>query len=139
MKDDSMYRGTQPFDREQLTFICEAALAAAFDRIADSLPPTMTLEEFEEHRDGIKSWIESAQETAGMTLAIFFAQLIDDGIGIGDALHVCGMDKAVEEFVKEHADAEFSPKKSNKFHPDCRPMAEKYVKEMFGDYLGEDD
>ena len=135
----SMYRGSEVFEREQLIFVCEAALAAAFNRIESALPDTIPLEEYEAQKDSIKSWIMAAKETAGMFLAILWAQLNDDGLGAGDALQVCGMDEAVEVFVKERTDPNWPGMTSegDLVHPDCRPLAKRFVEKMFDeDYLG---
>lgn len=131
-----MYRGTRKFDREQLIFVIEAALCGAFDRIESCLPDTITLAEFNKHKDGINSWVMAAKETAGMTIAVLWAQLNDDGLGIGDALGVMGFEKEVDDFIAERTDPKWAGlKKDDKSHPDCRLFAEKFVDEMFDGYL----
>jgi hypothetical protein len=132
----SMYRGTRKFDREQLIFVIEATLCGALDRIESSLPDTIPLAEYNEHEDGIKSWVMAAKETAGMTLAILWAQLNNDGLGAGDALEVVGFEKVVADFVAERTDPDWpGSKEGDKSHPDCRPLAEIFVDKMFDQYL----
>jgi hypothetical protein len=136
-----MYRGSEAmFDREQLIFVCEAALAAAFDRIESALPDTIPLAEYEQNKDSISSWVLAAKEVAGMFLAILWSRLNKDSMSGGDALRVCGMDEAVEAFVKERTDPGWPGMTSEDelVHPDCRPLAEKFVDAMFDDYLGRD-
>jgi len=131
-----MYRGGKRFDREQLIFVVEAMLCGALDRIESAIPDTISLDEYNQHEDSIKSWVMAAKETAGMSLAVLWAQLNDDGVGIGDALHVLDFDKVVADFVAERTDPKWAGlKKGDKVHPDCRPLAEKFVNVMFEEYL----
>ena len=130
-----MYNGKTKFNREQLIFIVEAALTAAFDRIECVFTADLSEYEFKMQEKRINIWIDGAKETAGLTIAIFYAQLCDDGLAVGDALEVSGMNEAVSKFldikVKEIKEAE----EKREFPPDCRPMAEKFVNEMFNEYL----
>lgn len=80
---DSMYRGKRKFDREQLVFVVETILCSARDRLLSGvLPDDISYEDLpEEYKGGsLGDHGESVLETAGMSLAIFAAQLINDGV-----------------------------------------------------------
>jgi len=131
-----MYCGTRTFDREQLVFIAEVILCSAMDRIASVLPDEILLEEYQENENQIELWINSALETAGMGLAVLYAQLNDDGLGIGDALDLIDFRTFVHDFKVERSDPDWSGlKPGDRCTPETRGLAEKFVDEMFNEYL----
>ena len=135
----SMYKGTKKFDRDQLFFVVEAILCSAFDRVESCLPPTTPKSDrlLRDSSNQLESYQRGAVECAGMALAVLYAQLTDDGIGIGDALDLAGdFPKAVEKFVKDCLKGkgrELHP--GDKCSPDARPYAEAFVDNAFCDYL----
>lgn len=158
MKDS--YQGKR-FDREQLVFIVEVALVSALDRIESGMPTSgIDWKERLHYANGIDkdaksltSWDRSAMETAGMALGVLYAQLTDDGLGIGDALACAGrFDKAVEEWVEltwaDEGKAVYTRlqsfgrdgyqiKDAYTNYPDCNKHAEAFVDEVFKEYLAE--
>ena len=146
------------FTREQLIFIVEAALVAAVDRIESGMPTSgLTWEErleyvngVDRHAGSLTAYDRGALESAGMTIAILYAQCTDDGIGIGDALATAGkFCKAVKEWVEKTWEDEgkhvheqikrlgnggWQIKDAYTNYPDCRKHAEIYVDTLFGQY-----
>ena len=133
---DSMYKGKNRFDRDQLVFVVNVILCGALDRIECCLPPTIPVEEFRENEDDIETWCKSAMETAGMTLAVLWAQLELDGVSAGDALEESGLIKLVKELVCQRTSSDFKGFKLGiPCFPDTKPLAESFVDKMFYDYL----
>ena len=131
-----MYKGTRKFDREQLVFMVDVILCSAMDRIGSSLPDEVPLDEYYEHEKEIEAWINSAIETAGMGMAVLCAQLTGEGLGIGDALDIIGFDMFVRDFKIERLNPNWEGLKAGELHtPDCRSLAEKFVNEVFKEYL----
>lgn len=95
--------------------------------------------------------MSGALESAGMALAVLYAQLTDDGLGIYDALYCAGnFDKACEKLVykcwydggkavyksmKKHDGKSYQIKDVLPSYPNTRKHAEAFVKEVFKDYL----
>lgn len=133
----SMYRGTRSFDREQLVFVVDTILTAAVDRIEACLPPTVPKDDYEKHKEDIHHWKNSAEEVAGMGLAILYAQLTDDGIGAGDVLDILSFREFIDDLVLERTanGAQVTP--DGFCMPDCRQMAERFVDDLFQEYLEE--
>jgi hypothetical protein len=152
------YKGPA-FTREQLVFTAEAILIAALDRIESGLPDVIALGDRKDLAGGnppeeLNSWDRGALETAGMALAVYYANLTDDGLGIGDALVCAGdFDSQVEKFVKDCWEdegkailkklADHRAKKQSfqmksvypKSYPDCHKHAEAFVEKCFPEYL----
>ena len=82
--DREFNRDGPPFTREQISFVAEKILAAAFDRIESCIPDTIPLAEYQQHRESIDHAISMAMDTAGMALAILFAQTTGEGMGVWD-------------------------------------------------------
>lgn len=101
----SLYQGKKKFDRPQLVFMVEAILIGALDRIESGLPDQCAWDDRvailgEKKAKSMCSYEYGALEAAGMSLAVLYAQLTDDGLGIGDALAIANhFDDKVEEFV----------------------------------------
>lgn len=131
-----MYQGNKKFDREQLVFMAEVILGSALDRIESVMPDNITFKEYELHEDEINTAIDLVTATAGMGLAVLFAQLNDEGLGVADALSVINFHKIVADFVEERIDPNWPGlKPGDRYLPDCRPYAEKFVDKMFKEYL----
>lgn len=150
-KFKSMYRGKVSFTQEQLIFAVDAAISAAIDRI-DSGLPTSGLANGERiaamrlnNASDLSSWDNSALETCGMFLGILYAQLTEDGLGIGDAIDFKPKgqkfsirslaENYVEQTVKKEKGILSGKCKGIKY--DSRSLAEAWVKEMFKDYLND--
>lgn len=153
----SNYRGNLNFDREQLVFMVDTILIGALDRIESGLPTSSV--SYKERKEQLHpsppasmSWYErGALEAAGMSLGVLYAQLTDDGLGIGDALHCADkFDEACENLVhdtwidegKAVIDAEkarlgtqYTVEEVYANYPDTRKHAESFVDKVFSDYL----
>jgi len=153
-----MYQGKR-FDREQLVFFAEAVLCSALDRIESGMPTSgidwkerLHYENcIDQNAKTLTSWDRGALETAGMALAVFYAQLTGDGLAICDALACAdSFDDAVEQWVETTwADEGEAVRKriddlcssqhwpiSNAYvnYPDCRRHAEAFVDRVFTEY-----
>ncbi len=131
----SMYKGKKKFTRKQVLFMVEAALSAACDRADSCLPSAVSVEEYEKHKDSIESYISGAIETAGMNIAIIYAQLTGDGIGIGDAISLIKFDKVIKKFIKSR----IKNGEQKNDYPNCKKLAKQYVEFVFDDYFTEFD
>jgi hypothetical protein len=153
------YQGSA-FKREQLVLVAELILVSALDRI-ESCTPTGGTTDWQDrlalvnqvHNDGVKltAYESGAVETAGMALAVLYAQLTDDGLGIGDALHcadrfddACGnwiaavwgdQGVAVRAKIKQLGPGGWTVGDAYTNYPDCRKHAEAFVDECFAEYL----
>lgn len=147
------------FSREQLLLVVEAILCSALDRIESGQPTSgVTWEDRLElvnkvntHAGKLGSYERGAMEMAGMALAVLFANLTDDGIGIYDALHCAdAFEKAVEAWVEltwsdhgaavrqrmnELGEGGWQIKQAYTNYPDAKHHAEAFVNELFSDYL----
>jgi len=129
---ESMYKGKSKFSREQLIFVCETFIVAALDRIEASLPTNITRKEYKENEVAIISWQNAAIETASTGLAIFYAQLTDDGIGVGDAMDLSKIQVIAKKMIKERTSRKFKGIKiGEQFIPNCREFAENFVHQMW--------
>jgi hypothetical protein len=148
------------FDRDQIIFVAELILVAALDRIESCMPTAgITWEERLKgvngyHSDAAKitAYEAGALETAGMALAVFYAQLTDDGLGIGDALGVAGnfyeachnwvetvwenegktVHNKIKQLQKDNPLSGWNISEAYTNYPDCRKHAE-----TFADFLVE--
>lgn len=131
-----MYEGIVPFDTKQKVFVCEVIMSAALDRIECILPPDTDEVSWKRNggllADGAnRAWISSAKEVAGMGLATFYAQIMNDGMTIQDALDLSGFERAVDRFV-ERRSKQFAPLRVGELTQfDCRKYAEKFVRAAF--------
>lgn len=127
------YRGAK-FGREQLVYVTETILIGILNQVECSFPAYDVT-----HEDRCKqtndnptdlSWYEEgALATGGMTLAIFYANLTGDGLGVGDAL-VCA--DCFEKAVREYVALAWKGKGKNKpKRPNTRKHAEAFVTSTF--------
>lgn len=136
---DSMYKGSRKFSREQLVFMVEVIMASAFDNVESVLPPNVTPEEYERNEGNISTWVNSAVDSAGWNLSILYAQLTGDGMGVGDSVDTPtegedGLRHFIHKFVASRKNRRRWGK-GERVTPDCRKWAEKWVDEVFIDYL----
>jgi hypothetical protein len=141
---DSMYQGKRPFTREQLVFVIESGLAAAMDLIESDLPSAgVTLEERRHlvnqadwNPENLDPYACGCLETAGMFLAIVYAQLTGDGLSPYDALECSKIadvpfHRMVEEWVRDSVrtgrNTAATPEHPDRCVPDARPWAEAFV------------
>jgi len=134
----NMYRGTRKFDREQLVFMVDVILDSAMDRIATALPDELDFETCNMNMKSVDAWIISATETAGTGMAVLYAQLTGEGIGIGDCLSFSRFETFVQYFKEKRLDPNWTGlNNGDPFIPDCRKLAENFVDEMFKEYMDE--
>lgn len=140
----SLYRGNRKYDREQIIFAAEAILCGALDRIEDGLPTNIDLEWAERKKElgpgsALSAYERGALEGAGMALAVLYAQLNNDGLGIYDALCCAGdFHKQVEAMmrnawfndgkdIKKKTKGSYRIEKLIPNYPDCRKHAEEFA------------
>lgn len=135
----SMYKGTAEFTTDQKIFVVEAIMNACLDRIEATMPSSgITRAERAENIDATHAWENSALETAGVGIAIFYAQLTGDGLGITDMLDTPLVDgksfrNFIEDYIKEAIRGKWEPKAGKPIHPDPHDYAVAFVEIIFGD------
>lgn len=162
---NSLYRGQRTFDREQLIFVVECSLVGALDRIDSGLPDCITADDRRSYvgdtTDGSPiTWLtdyeNGALESAGMALAVLYAQLNDDGLGVHDALVCAGGfyeacirlvsrawrndGKAIVERCAQLQQSGVSTTRRAVYgddYPNTRRHAETFVDKVFQDYLAD--
>ncbi len=117
----SMYKGQARFTKEQVIFVAQVIIAAAIDRVESACPPCTPKEEWEPRGDELRNWCRACTETAGMGLAVLYAQLSGDGMAICDACSICDLDKEIDHFIDARILDENYPE------PDSRRIAELFV------------
>lgn len=146
-----MNKPKRRFTKEQLMFAAELIVSAAIDRI-DSALPNLTenginkddLADWKKNKNSRLCYIDGAMQTAGMGLAVLYAQLMDDGLGVGDAIEAAKLDKVVEIFIKARTSgtAKLTPKGNpaagwrDPTYPDIYTVAKRFVEKMFFDDSG---
>lgn len=135
-----MYRGTKPFDREQLVFIVEAALSGAFDVVQGALPMSnpidgVDLDHWLRSDKLLRQFIWGAAQQVSIFIPILWAQTegerVGDGMGTGDFEGWDEFEKMVDNYITHNTtrgNVRIDP-------PDTRPLAEKIVDAHWGDYL----
>ena len=153
--DESMYKGRQKFSKEQLTFVVQAVLQSALDRIESGSPIWIDWDDRLAQANGydrkpkeLTAFERGALESAGMTLSILSGQLASQPLGIQDALTLAGkFDKKVAAFVracwedkgavvrqriKSMVGRRYEADKVLPEYPDCQKAAQKFVAKVFG-------
>lgn len=140
MKKNSMYQGDRPFTKQQLVFFAEAIMASAMDMISGGLDAGTTRSKEQK----LQSYERGALETAGMSLAVLYAQLTglpgmppDDGLGVYDALtsgkiEELTFDNMIEKWVSTSVEAGKNTAEGG-YHPDPHPWAVVWVETLFPD------
>lgn len=137
-----MYRGTKRFDREQLVFIVDAALSAAFDKVQGALPCQgeqkiigFELDRWCQNRTTTMSFVWGAVHQVGIFIPILWAQTegkrVGDGMGTEDFEGWTEFEKMVQDYIFHNTTQNNKPSDP----PDTRPLAEKIVDSAWGDYL----
>lgn len=141
------YRGQQ-FSKEQMLFVIETVLVSTLDCIENALSAVIDYPNIS--HDTVHDAMVVSLETAGMTLAVFYAKITDDGLGIYDALGCAGkFNEACQKFVEvvcenrkllneKHREYKGTVKDFyNGFkpgcYPDCKKHAKAFIKQAFGD------
>lgn len=135
-KKHGMYRGKLMFDREQLIFMVELSLVAAFDRIESILPPVNSVEDYKVNKPLIDYCINGASHTVAVFVSVLWAQTegqrVYDGMGTTDWAGYDQWEAMVEKYVKK-ATGKKCPKDLVK--PNCRKFAKQIVDENWKNYL----
>ena len=126
-----MYQGKRRFDREQLVFVVESIMLAAFDTIASALPPTVPMTDYLERKHDIGEYIQGITNTVGLALPILFAQLNDEGMGQQDFHGWQEFEKTVVDFIERQTTGHEDP------WPSFHAIAELFVDKSFVEYLVE--
>jgi hypothetical protein len=135
------------FNQKQLVFVAETILKACLDRIESILPTSTNVQPTIDN--GMECYSDGVIETAGMSLAIFYAQLTDDGLDIGDALAAaenfnttCNL--LIKSSWENNGEKVKAACKKNKYYmleevlpnyPDAKKHAEAFVNTVFKEYL----
>jgi len=122
------------YNREQLVEFCDIVLSSAMDRIATCLPDCIPLSEYEEDELGLSCFIDGCIQSAGMNLAVLYAQYTGEGMGTEDGLYYIDFYDFVDNFKNERLDKNFTGlKPGDQCTPVCRHLAEKFVDLMLSD------
>lgn len=118
------------FTHKQIAAVAEYIMTAALDRIESCIPDTLPLAEYRKHRESIDHAISMAMDTAGMALAILFAQTTGEGMGVWDWAGSDEFRNACALFVKERTDPNWAGlKPGNNCFPETKPFAKLYADE----------
>ena len=118
------------FTRQQIAFVADKILSAALDRIEACIPDTIPLAEYQEHRESIDHAISMAMDTAGMALAILFAQTTGEGMGVWDWAGSEEFRDTCARFVQERTAPDWPGlKPGDKCYPDTKRFAEMFADE----------
>jgi len=122
------------YTQEQLIQICDIIILGGIENIRFAFPEQNNCH-IAQAKDRLLQVISDSINVIGWNLSILYARITEDGMGIGDALDVSGIDDAIEawanKFVYEGYDFDF-------FHstaPNSLPFAKHFVKVAFTDYL----
>ena len=128
-----MYEGKK-LTREQIVFVADAIISAAFDRVESGLPPCTPKSERESDETALIAYERGATESAAMALATLYAQITGEGIGITD-IWVMVIGDAVDDFI-----AECLKRDGRTLEPGalCSPVAIPFA-EKFADFVFEDE
>ncbi len=158
--DESMYKGRQKFSKEQLTFMVQAILQGALDRVETGSPIWIDWEDrldqanrYDNKPKELTAFERGAVEAAGMSLSLIAGQLASQPLCIQDALSMAGkFDKKVAAFVracwddkgagvrqriKSMAGRRQDAEKVLPEYPDCQKAAQKFVAKVFGGESGD--
>lgn len=125
-----MYKGERQFSREQIVFMVEVIVASAFDQIDTQIQYIND----QKYNKTILTYCDGVVDTAGMSLAILYAQLTGDGMSPGDVLEITKLGKEFENFVKfckKNGHDAFVKKNNGRCTPYSQPIAEKIVTKLF--------
>jgi hypothetical protein len=118
------------FTREQIMCVARWILAAAFDRIESSIPDTLSLAEYREHRESIDHANCTAMDTAGMALAILFTQTTGEGMGVWDWAGSTEFRDACARFIADRTREDWpGVRPGEPSCPDTQAFAELYANE----------
>lgn len=127
------------FTRDQLVFVVEAVLVAIWDRVESYMPDSEVLTKISQSPEEIAE--EAAGFFAGLRavfdafVPILYAQLTDDGLGIGDFAESDYLKDAVAVFLRRRLDPRLNTNGRTVRHPDTHEMAEDVVCRLFTEYL----
>jgi len=128
--DRAIYGTCPTFTREQVAFVADKILSAAFDRIEACIPDTIPLAEYDANREGIGHSITAAMDTAAMALAILFAQTTGEGMGVWDWAGSEEFRGACESFIAERTRPDWPGLKAGEpCYTDTTPFAEMFADE----------
>lgn len=141
MLANSMYKGTQLFTREQLVFIVQANLHAAFDKVHGALPTgcsTVTeseLDAWNKNEYELLHFIWGAVHNVGIFVPILWAQT--EGQRLGEGMGNCDFEgwQDFEGMVQNFIDHHMTVGNKTQWHPDCRELAEKIVDVAWKEYF----
>lgn len=134
-KRRSMYKGKSKFDYEQLVFMIEAAMCAAFDKIDGALPPTTGMNDFLKDKQNRLDYISTCVSVVGIFVPIIYAQITGHGMGGEDFEGWAEFKEMVEKHIKKSTNPKTFKKVTS--HPDCRKVAETIVRGNFHEYLND--
>lgn len=141
----TMYREPDHwFSQEQLTFVVDAVLSGAVDRIEAALPPTVPTSAWPDP-DRRDAYIGACTDMVGIILPVLWAQLNDDGMDLNDYTGFDQFDNAVKEYVAAAIRSETygdSPEEKAVYQlrlaaarPNTRRIAEEHVAADYDGYL----
>jgi hypothetical protein len=139
----SMYKGKR-FDKAQLEFIVEVMITSCIDTVESWLPmsPAEVKDfQFTTQRIDFNQHVATAMEQLGWNLSILYAQVSDDGMGVGDSLEIVKLEKPLNDMIADRINKNWKGfVDGQKIHNiDTKSLARRFVKKCFddkpGDYL----
>jgi len=136
-KGETMYYSERVFDKQQLIFMVDTVLGSAMDQIASCLPPDSDMFQHESSQSDFgNGYVQGCQNTAGHALSVLFAQITGDGMGATDAIAIIKFDEFVDDFqIAALANGGRVLNPGTRYFPNTRPLAIKFVNEVFDEYL----
>lgn len=134
-KMNSMYQGSEKFTQEQAVFVIDAILSGAMDQIESMLPwGSKEAKARRSEEEKMDAAISGCMQAASMAVAIFCAQLIDDGVESGIVMDVTNFEGLVQQVVKDRR-AGRTPKPGSLLTPKMRPLAGNLVSTLLNTYF----
>jgi hypothetical protein len=116
------------FTREQAELVVDAILCGAVDQIQSSLPPVIDREEGLSRRAELGSYVQGVVNTTGGQLAVLFARLTGEGMGVGDYSQFAAFEAAALGYLERQLGDD--PDQAGTF-PDMSHLGRAFV----GEYL----
>ena len=127
------HTGTR-FESDQLLLVVTAMMNGCMDRIGSALPQYDSKADQKAWRQLYKSgrfeaMVSACLETTGMSMACLYASITDDGLGIGDAIDMSGLDEVIDNWLAPYRAAGTIGKAIifKGEHPDIDDCAKKFI------------
>lgn len=119
-------------NRNQLITVVEVMFNGAVDKIQSCLPTVISVEEYNQNKDVINSYIHGVVQTVGIQLPVLYATLTDDGMGTNHFPQFDEFNTMANDYIQKQTGDNPDP---NDTFPDIKNLAAAFVDWAFVDYL----